>query len=78
MRRARLRRTARDVPSRRVRQCEPAVDVAQVAGHAPAIHLPEQDRGGCFDHRNRRLCKMSESRTKATSRRNRSVWERLA
>ena len=46
---------ARDVPPRGVRQRELAIEIAQLAGHAAAIHLPEQNRRGGLDHRHRRL-----------------------
>ena len=42
---------ARDVPPRRVRQCELAIDGPQFARHAAAIHLPEQNRGCRFNYR---------------------------
>ncbi len=46
---------SRDVPPRGMRQRELAVEIAHFAGHAEAVHLPEQNGRGGFDDAHRRI-----------------------
>ena len=46
---------SRDMPARGMRERKLPIEIAQLAGHAPAIHLPQQNGRGGLNHRDRSI-----------------------